>query len=122
MALMNQRHDQSSGGNDRIALLLKAARVTTTAGSNRKPRMAVTVAPPTRRRRFGKRGTSVLADPFERAGGSPHQGQHRERENKSGNRQTGREREIEAGEPAVIDQGRHPVARTPPNQPARGTT
>src|SRR5262249_38492177 len=50
---MNQRHDQSSGGNDRIALLLKAASATTSAGNNRKPRMAVTVAPPTKRRRFG---------------------------------------------------------------------
>src|SRR5258708_12636394 len=60
-ALTNQRHDQLSGGNDRMARLLKAASVTTSAGSSRKPRMALTVTPPSRRRRpcNGKPGISV---------------------------------------------------------------
>src|ERR1700730_7712621 len=43
---MNQRQDQVSGGNDRMALPLNAARVTTNAGKIRKPRIAATVVPP----------------------------------------------------------------------------
>src|SRR4029450_211697 len=94
MALMNHRHDQLSGGNDKIALLLKAASVTTNAGKSRKPRIAVTVTPPRRRRSLceSKRGLSVLADFFERAGGHTHQRQHCEREDEPGNRQARRGR------------------------------
>src|SRR5260370_10281951 len=113
---MNPRHDQTSGGNDRIALLLKAARVTTPAGNSRKARIAVTVAPPRRRRSFGKRNTSVLADRFERAGGRTQQRQRRECENKSGDRQTGREREVEARESELIDQVRDHVDATASDQ------
>src|SRR4029077_11924979 len=74
-ALTNQRHDQLSGGNERMARLLKAASVTTSAGSNKKPRMALTVTPPRRRRSGcdGKRGISVRPDLFERGPRSAYQ-------------------------------------------------
>src|SRR5262249_21125727 len=111
-ALTNQRHDQLSGGNDRMARLLKAASVTTNAGSSRKPRMALTVTPPSRRRRHcdGKRGISVRPDFFERGRGGAHQRQHRECEHEPGDRQARRTRGVEAPQSALIDPIRHPVA------------
>src|SRR5215468_9876594 len=117
-ALTNQRHDQLSGGNDRMALLLKAARVTTNAGNSKKPRMAPTVTPPSRRRSGcdGKRGISVQSDFFERAGGGAHQRQHRERENEPRDREARREREVEARESELIDQVRDHVDATAADQ------
>src|SRR2546430_17568100 len=111
---MTNRHDQLSGGNDKIALLLKAASVTTNAGKSRKPRIAVTVTPPRRRRSLcdSKRGLSVLAELFERAGGHAHQRQHREREHESGDRQARREREDETRESALNEQIRDQVDPT----------
>src|SRR5919201_2527732 len=111
MALMNQRHVQLSGGNDKIALLLKAASVTTNAGKRRKPRIAVTVTAPRRRRSLceSMRAPSVPAQSFERAGGHGHQRQHCEREDESGDRQARREREIEARESELIHQVRDHV-------------
>src|SRR5215475_5761312 len=108
---MNHRHDQLSGGNDRIARLLNAASVTTTTGDSRKPRITVMVPPPSRRRSFceSKRDPSVLTDAFQRPRGQPHQCQHRESEQKTGDRQTRREREIEARESKLIDQIRDHV-------------
>src|SRR5262249_49224343 len=110
-ALTNQRHDQLSGGNDRMARLLKAASVTTSAGSSRKPRMALTVTPPSRRRRHcdGKRGISVRPDFFERGCCGAHQRQHRECEHEPGDRQARRKREVKAREAELIDQVRNHV-------------
>src|SRR5262245_13516036 len=105
-ALTNQRHDQLSGGKDRIALLLNAASVTTNAGSTRKARMASTMTAPMRRKSLcgGNRGMSMRPDSFERARGGPHQGEHRERENESGDRQARGKRKVEAGESKLIDE------------------
>src|SRR6516164_7459671 len=119
IALTNQRHDQLSGGNDRIARLLKAARVTTNAGNSKKPRMALTMTPPSRRRHHcdDKRGIiSVQSDFFERAGGGAHQRQHRECEREPGDREARREREVEARESELIDQVRDHVDATAADQ------
>src|ERR1700747_764253 len=97
-ALTNQRHDQLTGGNERMARLLKAASVTTSAGSSRKPRMALTGTPP----RSGKRGISVRPDFFERGGGGAYQRQHRECEHEPGDRQARRKREVKAREAELI--------------------
>src|SRR5262249_40127964 len=89
-----------------MARLLKAARVTTNAGNSKKPRMALTVMPPSRRKSHcdGKRGISVQSDFFERAGGGAHQRQHRECEREPRDREARREREVEARESELIDQ------------------
>src|SRR5262245_17607971 len=110
-ALANHRHDQLSGGKDRMALLLKAASVTTNAGNTRKARMASTMSAPMRRKSLcdGNRGMSMRPDAFERARGGPHQGEHRERENESGDRQARGERKVEAGESKLIDEVRDHV-------------
>src|SRR3984893_16071018 len=110
-ALTNQRHDQLSGGNERMARLLKAASVTTSAGSNKKRRRALTVTPPSARRSGGdgKRGISVRPDFFERGGGGAYQRQHRECEHEPGDRQARRKREVKAREAELIDQVRNHV-------------
>src|SRR5262249_47107020 len=117
-ALTNQRHDQLSGGNDRIARLLKAARVTTNAGNSKKPRMALTMTPPSRRRSHcdDKRGISVQSDFFERAGGGADQRHLREWKPEPGDREARREREVEARESELIDQVRDHVDATAADQ------
>src|SRR5215831_8174383 len=94
-----------------MARLLKAARVTTNAGNSKKPRMALTVMPPSRRKSHcdGKRGISVQSDFFERAGGGAHQREPRDREAR-------REREVEARESELIDQVRDHVDATAADQ------
>src|SRR5439155_16934336 len=87
IALANQRHDQVSGGKDRIARPLNAASVTTPAGSTRKPRMAATTVPPMRRRSFSQVSRmSMPPDRFERARSDAQQRQYREREHQAGDR------------------------------------
>src|SRR5262249_41455483 len=100
-ALANHRQDQASGGKEMMALLLKAASVTTTAGNRTKPRMASTVMPPTPRR---SPGMSMRPQSCERACGHTHQRQDCEGENEPGNRQTRCERKVEARKPELIDQ------------------
>src|SRR5215470_11184128 len=106
MALANHRHDQVTGGKDRIALPLKAASVTTNAGKARKPRMAITVTLPTQRKSFchGDGGISVRPNSLERISGHPHHRQHREGESEAGDRKACRERKIEAREAELIDE------------------
>src|SRR5262249_58556137 len=98
------------------------ARVTTSPGSSRKPRMRVTTAQASNRSKVcdGKRGTSVLPDGFEPAGGHAHQPQHGEREQQSGDRQAGREGEVEARESELIDQVRDHVDATAADQLGSG--
>src|SRR3954468_12212998 len=105
---MNQRHDHVSGGKDRIALPLKAASVTTSAGKSRKPTMAVTVTTPRRRKSLcdSQCGISVRPKPFQRPGRRTHHCQHRESESETGNRQAVREGEVEARESELIDEVR----------------
>src|SRR5258707_3496459 len=112
---MNQRHDHVSGGKDRIALPLKAASVTTNAGNSRKPRMAVTVTAPSRRKSLCD-NISVWSEPFERTGGRTRQPQHCEGEREAGDRQAGREREVEARESELIDVVRDHVDPAPADQ------
>src|SRR3954462_11271355 len=115
---MNQRHDQVSGGKDRIALPLKAASVTTSAGKSRKPTIAVTVMTPRKRKSLcdSQCGISVRSKPFQRPGRRTHQCQHRESECEAGNRQAGREGEVEARESELIDEGRDHVDPAAPDQ------
>src|SRR5882724_2030735 len=98
---MNQRQDQLSGGKERMALPLNAASVTTRAGSTRKPRMATTTAPPTKRN-GSERDISVRAQafvgakPFKRPRRRAHQCEEREGEHERGDRQARRKGKVEA--------------------------
>src|ERR1700687_5264206 len=98
MALRNHRPAQVSGGNDRIARPLKAASVTTIAGSSRKPRMAMTVSVRNRRKSLpdGRRVISEWSYSLERLHCGAHQRQHSECQREAGDREACRKRKIEA--------------------------
>src|SRR5262245_61970847 len=80
--------------------------------------MATTTTAPMRRKSLcdGNRGMSMRPDSFERACGRPHQGQHREREKESRDRQARGKRKVEARESKLIDEVRNHVDATAADQ------
>src|SRR4051794_21517749 len=97
MALVNQRNDHAWGGNDRIALSLKAAMVTTAAGNTKKPRIIKTASLPQKpsKRWYAERGMSMRPDIFKRTCRKSQQRQNYDRQRQAGNAQGCGEREIE---------------------------
>src|SRR5262245_46809455 len=67
MAFTIHRHDHCSGGTAGVALSLKAASVTTTAGSTRSPRITTTTEIPMTRRSRWKAERGISAIPFAQA-------------------------------------------------------
>src|SRR5262245_63615372 len=80
--------------------------------------MATTMTAPMRRKSLcdPNRGMSMRPDSFERACGRPHQREHRERENESGDRQARGKRKVETGESKLIDEVRDHIDATAADQ------
>src|SRR6516165_4686836 len=116
MAFANQRHDHVSGGNDRIALPLNAASVTTNAGNTRKPRMTRTAVCPIRRNKRsedklsepalckGRGFISVQANSLERPRGEAHENERRQGESEAGDGQARGERKVKACKAERVDE------------------
>src|SRR5450631_4782510 len=118
MALANQRNDHACGGNDSIALSLKAAIVTTAAGKTKKPRINKTASFPQKpsKRWYAERGMSMRPDIFKRARRQPQQRQDHDRQRQAGNAQACGKREIETCKTKLIHQVRDHVDPTTTDQ------